>query len=104
MATVKVDQSSAGSTVRIAMGDIAELILPETRTAGYSWKVVSAESPMYDVKDEGFKRASGVGGAGEHRWAVTAAKAGSAEFELAYGRSWESDAGKRFTVTIEVRK
>jgi predicted secreted protein len=88
--------------MRLAAGDQAHLTLAETRTAGYSWKVVSAESPVFRVEDAGFTRASGVGGTGGHRWTITALKAGSATLELTYGRSWESDVGRKFAVTIRV--
>lgn len=102
MATVKIEQSSAGRAVQLAVGDVAEIILPETRTAGYSWKVVSPQSTVFDMKDEGFTRADGVGGTGTHRWTITASENGSATLELAYGRSWEVNTGKKFAVTIRV--
>jgi predicted secreted protein len=103
MAMVNVDQSAAGSTVQLAMGDQAQLTLPETRTAGYSWNVVSAESPVFALEDAGFTRAPGVGGTGTHRWTIAAMRTGSAELELAYGRSWETEAGKKFAMTIMVK-
>jgi predicted secreted protein len=103
MPIVQIDQSFTGSTVQLAAGDQAQLTLPETRTAGYSWKVVAAESSVFSLKDTGFEQAGGVGGTGTHRWTITAKKAGSAELELAYGRSWETAVGKKFTVTISVR-
>lgn len=102
MATMKIDQSAAGSTVQLALGEQAELTLPETRTAGYSWKLVSAESPVFGMEDAGFTRASGVGGTGVHRWTIAALKKGSAALELAYGRAWETEAGKKFGLMIEV--
>lgn len=102
MATMKLDQASAGRTVHLAAGDAAELTLPETRTAGYSWKVISQESSAFGVEDQGFTRADSVGGTGVHRWTITPLKKGSAQLELAYCRSWESDAGKKFGVTISV--
>ncbi len=103
MATVRIDQSAEGTTVHLAVGDQAQLTLPETRTAGYSWKVVSAESPVFALENAGFQKAPGVGGTGTHRWMITAKKAGSAELELAYGRSWETEAGKSFAMTILVK-
>ena len=54
------------------------------------------------MKDEGFTRADGVGGRARIAGRSRALKKGSAELELAYGRSWESDCGKKFAVTIEV--
>jgi predicted secreted protein len=102
MAIVQIDQSAAGTTVRLAVGDEAQLTLAETRTAGYSWKVVSDQSTVFSVKDAGFTRAGGVGGTGVHRWTITATKRGSAELNLAYGRSWEGEAGKRFAIVVSV--
>ncbi len=102
MATVQIDQSAAGSTVRLAVDDEARLTLAETRTAGYSWKVLSAESPVFKVEDAGFTPASGVGGTGVHCWTIAARKQGSAELELAYGRSWETAAAKKFAIVVAV--
>lgn len=102
MATMQIDQSAEGSTMQLAVGDQAQLTLPETRTAGYSWKLISTESPVFRVEDGGFTRAGGVGGTGLHRWTIVAEKTGSAQLELAYGRSWETAAGKKFVMTITV--
>lgn len=103
MATVQLEQSAAGSTVRLAVGDLAQLTLPETRSGGYTWQVTSVESPVFSVEDNGFEMASGIGGTGAHHWTITAKHAGEAKLELAHGRSWEPEAGKRFAVTIQVR-
>ncbi len=102
MTTVRINQFAAGSTARLARGDQVQLTLPETRTAGYSWKLMSAESPVFSVEDAGFTPVSGVGGTGAHRWILTALQKGSAELELAYGRSWEKAAGKRFVIVVAV--
>lgn len=102
MAMVQIDHSATGSTLQLAVGDQAELNLPETRTAGYSWKVVSRESPVFALEDSGFQKAPAVGGTGTHRWTVTARSKGSTELELSYARSWEAGAGKRFAMTITV--
>ncbi len=98
-----LDERSSGTTLRLAVGDQLELTLPETRTAGYSWWMVSSSSPVLAVEDEGFTRAAGVGGTGVLRWRLTANQAGSATLELSYGRAWEqSSPAKTFTLTIEV--
>jgi predicted secreted protein len=102
MAKVEIDESSAGTMVRLAPGDQAQLTLAETRTAGYAWRVVSPESPVLAVRDDGFTPATGVGGSGLHRWTITARKAGTATLGLEHGRSWESEAVKKFGVTLEV--
>jgi predicted secreted protein len=104
MTKLDIGPSAAGTTVRIGKGNEAQLTLPETRTAGYSWRVVSAESPVVAVEDAGFTKASAVGGTGSHRWTLKALQAGRATLEMACGRSWESaaEAKQRFTVTVEV--
>jgi predicted secreted protein len=104
MTKLEVGPSASGTTVQIAKGSQAELTLPETRTAGYSWKIVSADSRVFSVEDAGFTRASAVGGTGSHRWMLKALQPGRAMLEMAYGRSWEagSEAKQRFSVTIEV--
>ena len=103
MATVQLEQSAADSTVRLAVGDQAQLTLPETRSGGYKWQTTSVESPVFSIEDNGFEMASGIGGTGAHHWTITAKQAGEAKLELVHGRSWEPDAGKRFVVTVVVK-
>jgi predicted secreted protein len=101
--SLPIDETAAGSTVRLAAGEHAQVTLPETRSGGYKWQVVSPESPVFSVNDDGFEMAAGVGGAGIHRWTLTASHPGEAKLELAHGRSWEPGAGKRFEVTVVVK-
>jgi predicted secreted protein len=100
--TVQIDQSAAGTQVLLAAGDQAQLTLPETRSGGYKWQVVSPELPVFSVKDEGFDMAAGVGGTGVHRWTIIGKQSGEAKLELVHGRSWEPESGKRFVVTVVV--
>jgi predicted secreted protein len=104
MMKLEIGPSASGTTVQIGKGNRAQLTLPETRTAGYSWKIASSASPVVAVEDDGFTPASGVGGTGSHRWTLKALQPGKATVEMAYGRSWEaeSEAKQRFSVTIEV--
>ena len=104
MTKLEIGPAASGTAVQISKGSQAQLTLPETRTAGYSWKIVSADSPVFSVEDAGFTRANAVGGTGSHRWTLKALQPGKATLEMAYGRSWEtgSEAKQRFSVTIEV--
>ena len=102
--TIKVGQQESGSTVAVAQGDQVRLELPETRTAGFRWQMVSPESPVFTVHDEGFAAAPGIGGTGLHRWTITALGQGSAVLAMRYGRPWESAATQEFMLTIEVRE
>ena len=101
--SIHIDQSATGSVVNLAVAEQAELTLPETRSGGYKWQVLSPESPVFVVKDDGFEMAAGIGGSGAHRWTITARQRGEAKLELIHGRSWEPESGKRFAVTIAVR-
>jgi len=103
MAKVQIDECAMDSTVHLAQGDEAELNLPETRSGGYKWQVLSPESPVFAVKDEGFEMAAGVGGRGTHRWTITAKQPGEAKLEMVHGRSWEPETGKRVGVTVVVK-
>ena len=98
-----IDQSANNTTLHVSVGDELKLSLPETRTAGFTWQIVSPENDVLRVRDEGFERAPQVGGTGVHRWSVTGVRAGSAALEMAYARSWElADAKQRFKVRIEI--
>jgi inhibitor of cysteine peptidase len=100
----EIGLSASDTTVRVAAGTQLRLTLPETRTAGYSWRIVSDGSPILAIEDGGFTSASGVGGAGLHRWTLNAVQNGTATLEMVYGRSWQTppEAKQRFTLTIEV--
>jgi predicted secreted protein len=104
MAKLEIGAAASGTTVRLTRGNEARLTLPETRTAGYSWRIVSAESPVFSVEDAGFVPASGVGGTGVHRWTLKTLRPGRATLEMVYGRSWEAaaEAKQRFAVTVVV--
>ncbi len=104
MAKLEIGTAAAGTTVRLTTGNEAQLTLAETRTAGYSWRIVSGESPVFGVEDAGFTPASGVGGTGVHRWTLKAMRPGTATLGMAYGRSWETEAEakQRFSVTVVV--
>jgi inhibitor of cysteine peptidase len=104
MAKLEMGAAASGTTARLTTGDEAQLTLPETRTAGYSWRIVSGESPVFGVEDAGFAPASGVGGTGVHRWTLKALRPGTAALEMSYGRSWEvaAEAKQRFAVTVVV--
>jgi predicted secreted protein len=102
MAKLEIGPSASGTTVQVVAGTQLQLTLPETRTAGYSWKVISVESPVFSVADAGFTRADSVGGTGVHRWTVRALQKGRAKLELAYGRSWETSGAKKFAVVVVV--
>ncbi len=101
--TIEVDAGASGSTVSMSPGDKLRLTLAETRTAGFRWQVVSPASTVFEISDDGFLPASGVGGAGLHRWTVTARAAGSASLEMEHVRSWgASVAAQRFSLSLDV--
>jgi inhibitor of cysteine peptidase len=104
MAKFEIGAGASGTTVRLTTGDEAQLTLPETRTAGYSWKIAAVESRVFSVEDAGFAPASGVGGTGVHRWTLKALQPGTAVLQMSYGRSWEAaaEAKQRFNVTVMV--
>jgi predicted secreted protein len=104
MTKLEMDRSASGTTVRVVAGTQLHVTLPETRTAGYSWRIVSDGSPILAVENSGFTPASGIGGTGSHRWTLNAVGKGTATLEMVYGRSWQTppEAKERFTLTIEV--
>jgi predicted secreted protein len=100
---IEVNEAASGSTVKLANGDQLHISLPETRTAGYRWQVVSPASAIYRIEDSGFEPAAGVGGTGLHGWTLKALKSGTALLAMDYGRSWGSTpAAQQFKLTIKV--
>lgn len=99
---MRLDEAAHGSEIRLHLGQALEVVLPETRTAGYRWTVASDGRPVCRLDHDRFEPPPQVPGApGRHTWTFSAVQAGAAEIELAYARSFGgAGSARRFTLRV----
>jgi predicted secreted protein len=96
-----VSLDDAGTTVRVAPGDLVVLELLENPTTGYEW-VLSVEGSAQIVEDDRDVAAVPTPGAAvTHRFAVRPDHPGRSSLILRKQRSWESDQAIE-TVEVEL--
>lgn len=89
--------------IEVRAHDEFEIHLPETRTAGYAWRVErSADSVCAMLGERSDAPVGTTGGSGSHHFHFRAVNAGRGEIELRYGRSWEQKKGPAKTFTLKV--
>jgi predicted secreted protein len=93
----RFEEDANSSSASFRTGELFEISLRETRTAGFKWAVEKSGEPVIALAGESTEAASGpAGGAGVHRWQFRAVKAGTGTVILQHRRPWESgDAPER---------
>jgi len=101
---ISVDQSYAGQTIDLQVGQVMELRLSENPTTGFHWVFTAAGGPACALSGDSFQPPTGgaLGAGGEHRWDIRAVRPGICDLSLAYRRSFESGPPARF-FNIHVR-
>ena len=101
---VQYNEKANGQQVDAKLGEEFEIDLPETRTAGYRWRMVTkGVPPVHLLEDNSQPNDAGVGGAGNHRWRFRAVAAGTSEIKIQYVRSWSESEEPTRTFTLKVR-
>ena len=105
VAGMRFDEKDNGRTVEIKLHDEFEIALPEVRTAGFRWSLVSAGTGCQLLREESTPNLKAVGGSGSHSFHFRATATGASAVELQYGRSWEagSEPNRTFSLKVEVR-
>ena len=102
-AMLKVEEASNDSTVELPVGRKLEISLPENRTAGFKWNLRSSGEPPCALVNDHYEPGPSIGQGGKHHWHFRALRAGSADIELLYRRSWEEGkAARKFTIHVRV--
>lgn len=100
---MRLSDSDDGHEIQLRVGDTFEVSLKETRTAGFSWSVKSAGTPVCSIVADSFENQSATPGkSGTHQWEFKVDAPGSATIELIYARQWDKSAPAR-TYTLRVR-
>jgi predicted secreted protein len=101
----RFEEDANGRDASIRKGELFEIALSETRTAGFKWMMEKGGDPVIALAGESTKAAPGpAGGAGMHLWQFRAMQEGTATLLLRHRRPWESAeaAGRVFQMQIRV--
>jgi inhibitor of cysteine peptidase len=104
---IKVGQESDGRELKLKVGQVLRVTLPENRTSGYAWQIEQNGAPVCTLIHDAYIAPGGdpathVGSPGTHEWRFRADAAGVASIEMQLGRRWESKAAKRFSLRLLV--
>jgi predicted secreted protein len=100
---MRYDESANGRQIDATLNEEFEIVLPETRTAGYQWVVKNTGEPVCELLKETSEPSAGIGGTGHHLWQFRVVVSGSAEIELHYLRPWEKSKEPARTFWLKVR-
>ena len=103
---VKLSDQDSGNQVQIQRGQIVAVALESNITTGYRWEMAKSEQDVVqqvgEAKFEAGSKLLGAGGVETLRF--RAVKAGEADLQLVYHRSWEDkEPEKVFTCRVVVR-
>jgi inhibitor of cysteine peptidase len=101
-----LDQTAAGQTVDVSVGQAIELRLPENPSTGFRWQLAADPGPACAVVGDTYTAgANRPGAGGEHTWTLRAARPGICELRLVYRRPFENlPPAQSFAVTVEVQE
>src|SRR5215471_1753484 len=100
---MQYDELVNGRQVEATIGEEVDIILPETRTAGYRWTILQNGEPQLQLMQDESQPNAARGGTGKHRWRFQAIAGGASEIKIQYARSWEESAEPARTFSLKVR-
>ena len=100
---MQYDERANGKTIQLQLNAEFQIVLPETRTAGYRWSVIHKGEPICELLEERSEVGSAVGGSGTHVWRFRSTSSGTATIQFEYGRSWNAEPEKNFVMEVQVR-
>ena len=101
----RFEENASGREASFRVGEVFEIYLSETRTAGFKWMIEKGGDPVIALARESTEAAPGpAGGAGMHIWQFHAVRVGTATILLRHGRTWESAdvPGRMFQLQVRV--
>jgi predicted secreted protein len=101
---IALDETAAGSTIDLTIGEEVQLSLGENPTTGFRWRLPPAGAPdVVALVGDRFAPGGRTGQGGVRVLRLRGARAGTARLALALGRSWQADAARAFALTLVVR-
>ena len=105
-----------GETTSLSVGlqpaDLLRVRLPAQPSAGYSWRLLSADQSIVALVETSFVRpdadarkdsAPQVGAPADQLFVLKAQKAGETEAVFVYGRPWETEKPSQRTATLSIK-
>lgn len=100
------DENAHEREVRLHIGEVFEITLPENPTTGFRWSFEVSGEPFCSLLDDHFDASPQnlPGQGGYHYWHFKAVQVGSGNITLAYRRSWErtETSARRFTLHVHI--
>jgi inhibitor of cysteine peptidase len=102
---ILVDETWAGRTLDLPVGQAVELRLKENPTAGFVWRITQSGAPSCRVAEDAFEPPAQAipGQPGQHRWRIEGVASGICTLAFAYGRPWEADRPAATTYALTIR-
>jgi predicted secreted protein len=99
----EIEVREAGQRVRVPVGERVAVVLPEAATGGYEWAIEHVD-PGLELESSALTPAATAapGAAAERRLVFRATAGGQATLRLRLERPWESQAKRRFELTVIV--
>lgn len=99
-----IDQSQAGQTIELPVGQVMELRLQENPTTGFKWSFAADGSPNCALVGNSFAHQAGPPGqGGEHVWRIQGVRVGTCDLSLVYRRSFEANVPPAQSFEIHVK-
>ncbi len=98
-------------SVGLQPGELLRVRLPALPSAGFSWRLLSADQSIVALVDTSFVRPADVpkdgtpqvGAPSDQLFVLKAQKAGETEAVFVYGRPWETEKPPQRTATVSVK-
>jgi predicted secreted protein len=103
---MQYDETWNGKSVSARVNDEFQIVLLETRTAGYRWTAIHKGEPVCELLEEqNAPNTRAIGGSGTHTWRFRAVSSGTTKIQLHYQRPWKSkeEPEKTFLLEVQVR-
>ena len=107
MSEFAVGGSDTGKSFTLHPGDVLNLRLPETQTAGYQWRIDTIDPNVLALRSSTYAAPQGAaaGASGMRTILIDAVASGETLLRLASRRAWEkaSGGGEEFEISVLVR-
>jgi inhibitor of cysteine peptidase len=106
---MEVGRDAAGSLVRVPVGTLLDVRVPENPTTGYRWAVVGEdgeEEAVLPLAEDSYEGGGAVGSSGTRLLRFRASRPGRASLHLVHRRPWEGDVSDadRFDLDVLVEQ
>lgn len=103
MATHKIYKENNNEEIKVAIGDIVIIELPENPTTGYQWESVNLNTEILEEKQNDFISSnSGIGAGGMKKFEFEVKLAKQESIILRNVQKWSNDIFQNFTLRLYI--